>query len=114
MSQPVILQMTHMLTPMKTLESNFNFDLKNLEESLKANRLSLNVKTTKLFLFHSKYDRVDSNTNAIMEETNQRVLSTSKRIYMDFAKAFDSVPSSSECSHSRQVLVVGGARSHQE
>ena len=35
----------------KTLESNLNYDLKNLTQWLRANRLSLNVDKTKLLIF---------------------------------------------------------------
>ena len=38
----------------KTLESNLNYDLKNLTQWLRANRLSLNVDKTKLLIFKSK------------------------------------------------------------
>ena len=42
---------------LKTIESNFNFDLTNLNEWLRASRLSLNIKKTKLLIFHSKFNR---------------------------------------------------------
>ena len=42
---------------LKTIESNFNFDLKNLNEWLRASRLSLNIKKTNLLIFHSKFNR---------------------------------------------------------
>ena len=38
--------LTYANSKLKTLESNFNFDLKNLEERLKVNRLALNAKKT--------------------------------------------------------------------
>ena len=41
----------------KTLESNLNYDLKNLTQCLRANRLSLNVDKTKLLIFKSKYNK---------------------------------------------------------
>ena len=41
----------------KTIETCFNFDLKNLNEWLRASRLSLNIKKTKLLIFHSKFNR---------------------------------------------------------
>ena len=45
--------MTYASKNPKTLESNLNYDLKNLTKWLCANRLSLNK--TKLLIFHSKY-----------------------------------------------------------
>ena len=39
----------------ETLESNLNYDLKNLTQWLRANRLSLNVDKTKLLIFKSKF-----------------------------------------------------------
>ena len=41
----------------KTIESNLNYDLKNLTQWLRANRLSLNVDKTKLLIFKSKYNK---------------------------------------------------------
>ena len=41
----------------KTLETNLNHDLKNLTQWLSANRLSLNVDKTRLFIFKSKYNK---------------------------------------------------------
>ena len=41
----------------KTLESNLNYDLKNLTQWIRANRLSLNVDMTKLLIFKSKYNK---------------------------------------------------------
>ena len=43
---------TYASSNLKTIESNFNFDLKNLNE-----RPSLNIKKTKLLIFHSKFNR---------------------------------------------------------
>ena len=39
--------LTYASSNLKTIESNFNFDLKNLNEWLRASRLSLNIKKTK-------------------------------------------------------------------
>ena len=49
--------LTYVSSKLKTIETNFNFDLKNLNEWLRAIRLSLNIKKTKLLIFHSKFNR---------------------------------------------------------
>ena len=49
----------------KTKTSHFNFDLKNIAEWLKTNRLSLNVKKLNFWFSLSKYDKINSNTIAI-------------------------------------------------
>ena len=49
--------LTYASSKLKTIETNFNFDLKNLNEWLRASRLSLNIKKTKLLIFHSKFNR---------------------------------------------------------
>ena len=41
----------------KTLETNLNYDLKNLTQWLSSNRLSLNIDKTKLLISHSKYNK---------------------------------------------------------
>ena len=41
----------------KTLETNLNYDLKNLAQWLYSNRLSLNIDKTKLLIFQSKYNK---------------------------------------------------------
>ena len=46
---------------LKTIEANLNFDLKCVSEWLKSNRLSLNVKKTKLLFFRSKYKTIQEN-----------------------------------------------------
>ena len=46
---------------LKTIETNLNFDLKCVPEWLKSNRLSLNVKKTKLLFFRSKYKTIQEN-----------------------------------------------------
>ena len=46
---------------LKTIETNLNFDLKCVSEWLKSNRLSLNVKKTKLLFFRSKYKTIQEN-----------------------------------------------------
>ena len=42
---------------LKTLETNLNYDLKNLTQWLYSNRLSLNIDETKLLIFQSKYNK---------------------------------------------------------
>ena len=49
--------LTYASSKLKTIETNFNFDLKNLNEWLRASRLSLDIKKTKLLIFHSKFNR---------------------------------------------------------
>ena len=49
--------LTYASSNLKTIESNFNFDLKNLNEWLRASRISLNIKKTKLLIIHSKFNR---------------------------------------------------------
>ena len=49
--------LTYASSKLKTIETNFNFDLKNINEWLRASRLSLNIKKTKLLIFHSKFNR---------------------------------------------------------
>ena len=39
----------------ETLQTNLNYDLKNLTQWLYSNRLSLNIDKTKLLIFHSIY-----------------------------------------------------------
>ena len=41
----------------KSLETNLNYDLKNLTQWLYSHRLSLNIDKTKLLIFHSKYNK---------------------------------------------------------
>ena len=50
---------------LKTLETNINFDLKSVSEWLKSNRLSLNVGKTKLLLFRSKCNKIQSENISI-------------------------------------------------
>jgi len=50
----------------KTLETNLNYDLKNLNQWLCANRLSLNIDKTRLLIFHSKYNKRQHNINIKM------------------------------------------------
>ena len=49
----------------KALERSLNQDLKNVENWLNANRLSLNVKKTKLLIFHSKRKKIEQNSVSI-------------------------------------------------
>ena len=49
----------HASKRIKTLGTDLNTDLKATSEWLKANRLSLNVKKSKLIIFHSKLKKVD-------------------------------------------------------
>ena len=49
--------LTYASSNVKTIEANFNFDLKKSDEWLRASRLSLNIKKTKLLIFHSKFTR---------------------------------------------------------
>jgi len=51
----------------KTLETNLNYDLKNLNQWLCANRLSLNIDKTRLLLFHSKYNKKNYDINIKMK-----------------------------------------------
>ena len=46
---------------LKAIETNLNFDLKCVSEWLKSNRLSLNVKKTKLLFFRFKYKTLQEN-----------------------------------------------------
>ena len=62
----------------KSLETNLNYDLKHLIEWLNANRLSLNVKKTKLLIFHSKYDK--SNLKDIFIKIQGQPLKSSQYI----------------------------------
>ena len=47
-------------TKLKTLETVLNGDLKKISDWLKANRLSLNIKKSKLFLFQKKQSNFDN------------------------------------------------------
>ena len=49
----------------KTLETVLNCDLKKISDWLKANRLSLNVKKSKLVLFQKKQSNYDNNSLSI-------------------------------------------------
>ena len=52
----------------KTLETDLNTDLKATSEWLKANRLSLNIKKSKLIIFQSKSKKVDFTSFSIKLE----------------------------------------------
>ena len=52
----------------KTLETDFNTDLKATSEWHKANRLSLNIKKSQLMIFHSKSKKVDFTSFSIKLE----------------------------------------------
>ena len=67
----MILQVTLLMTLMfgnskpKTLETVLNCDLKKILDWLKANRLSLNVKKSKLVLFQKKQSNFDNKSISI-------------------------------------------------
>ena len=50
---------------LKTIETIMNSELKRASEWLVSNRLSLNVKKSKLLIFHSKQSKIDSNMISI-------------------------------------------------
>ena len=62
---------THSNRNIKILQQSLNQDLKNVTIWLNANRLSLNVKKTKLLIFHSKRKKVDPNSLSIKLSGNK-------------------------------------------
>ena len=60
----MLLQVSLLMTP-KTLETVLNCNLKRISDWLKANRLSLNIKKSKLILFQKKQSNFDNKSISI-------------------------------------------------
>ena len=72
---------TNMLQPansLKNVAKRMNFDLKNLSQWLKANKLSLNFAKTKLIIFHSSSKKIDHNLTFKLDGKRLTPISTVK------------------------------------
>ena len=63
---------------LKNVAKRVNFDLKNLSQWLKANKLSLNFTKTELIIFHSGSKKIDHNLKLKLDEKGLTPTSTVK------------------------------------
>ena len=67
----------------KNVAKRINFDLKNLSQRLKANKLSLNFTKTELIIFHSSSKKIDHNLKFKLDGKHLTPTSTAKYLLDD-------------------------------